>query len=96
MSNCPIFHLIDAIIEELSSQQLSYTCLSTRRRHSQIRNEDYGPSIFTCPAHTIDVRRERIPKTVKWKNVLIDYLRLDRTSSVCYPLLDNEHHHSPF
>ena len=23
--------------------------------HSQIRKEDHGPSIFTCPAHTIDV-----------------------------------------
>ena len=34
-------------------------CLSTRRRHSQIRNEDYGSFIFTCPAHTIDVRQNR-------------------------------------
>ena len=35
-------------------------CLSTRRRLSQIRKEDHGPSIFTCPAHTIDVRQNSL------------------------------------
>ena len=32
-------------------------CLSTTRRHSQIRKKDYDPSIFTCLSHTIDVLR---------------------------------------
>ena len=41
-------------------------CLSTRRRHSQISKEDHGSSIFTCPAHTIDVRQGRIPGPAKW------------------------------
>ena len=30
------------------------------------RKEDHGPSIFTCPAHTIDVRQERISSAPKW------------------------------
>ena len=32
-----------------------------RQRHSQICKEDYGRSIFTCIAHTINVRQDRIP-----------------------------------
>ena len=37
-----------------------------RRRHSQIRKEDQGPSIFTFPAHTTDVRQDSIPGAAKW------------------------------
>ena len=36
------------------------------RRHSQIRKKDQDPSIFICPARTIDVRQGRIPIATKW------------------------------
>ena len=73
-------------------------CLSTRRRHSQIRKEDHGRSIFTCPAHTINVRQDKIPSAVKWENVRIDQLRLpteDRTSGLCFPVLGSVQHRRP-
>ena len=47
-------------------------CLSTRRRHSQIRKEDPGASSFTCPAHTIDVCQDTLPSAAKWGNMRID------------------------
>ena len=40
-------------------------CLSTRRRHSQIRKYDHEPCSFTCPAHTVDVRQDIIPSDSK-------------------------------
>ena len=46
-------------------------CSSTRRRHSQIGKEDYGPSVFTYPAHRVDVRQHKIPSAAKWENVRI-------------------------
>ena len=33
--------------------------LWTRRGHSLIRKEDHGPSMSTCPTHTVDVRQCR-------------------------------------
>ena len=46
-------------------------CSSTRRRHSQIGKEDHGPSVFTYPAHRVDVRQDKIPSAAKWENVRI-------------------------
>ena len=34
---------------------------AAKRRHSQIRKKNQGPSIFTCPVHTINVHRDIIP-----------------------------------
>ena len=63
----------------------------TRQRHSQIRKEGRDPSIFTYPAHTIEVCRDKMLSAAKqWEHVRIHELRLpivDRTSSDCSPLL---------
>ena len=45
--------------------------LSTTRRHSQIRREDHGPSIFTCLA--INVRQDIISGAAKWENMRTDH-----------------------
>ena len=57
---------------------------------SYIRKEVHGPSIFTYPA--VDVRQDRIPSAgtmgncANWLNMSAT---VDRTSSVCSPLLDS-------
>ena len=62
-------------------------CLSTRH-HSQIRKEDNGQSIFTRPAHTVDVREEKVPSAPKWERCkLITY--------TCQPWIEHQYH-SPF
>ena len=38
----------------------------------EFRKDDLGPSICTCPAHTMDVRQDRIPSAAKWEHVRID------------------------
>ena len=37
--------------------------------HSDIHKKDHGSSIFTCPAHIIDVHQDRIPSTAILENV---------------------------
>ena len=44
----------------------------THSRHSHTRNKDDGLSIFTCPAHTMDIRQNRICSVAKWEHVRID------------------------
>ena len=39
--------------------------LSTRRCRLQIRKEDHGTLICTCPAHTVDSRQDRILSSAK-------------------------------
>ena len=46
-----------------------FFCLSTRRRHLQIRKDDH---VFTCTAYTIDVPQDRIPIAVNLGNVRMD------------------------
>ena len=53
----------------------------TRRRHSQIRKEDHGPSIFTCPAHTLDVRQDGVLNAAKMRKCEIDEQRLQNRGS---------------
>ena len=49
---------------------------------SQLRKEDPGCSIVTCPAHTSDVREDRMPCDAKWKTVPIDELRLPTVNQI--------------
>ena len=57
--------------------------LSTRQRHSQIRKEYHCPSHFTCPVHTIDVRRERNPSAAKINGKIYELI-----NGVCRPWIE--------
>ena len=55
-----------------NSQFFGIVLVPTIGRHSQMRKDDHDPSIFTCAAHTIDVRQYIIPSATKSENVRID------------------------
>ena len=50
---------------------LSSSGLSIRRHLYKFLRRSW-PFYFTCPAHTIDVRQDRIPSAAKCENVRID------------------------
>ena len=70
-----------AVVVVNNNNNFPICCLSTRR-HKKIGKKCYGPSIFTCTAHTIYVRHDRIPSTAKLEFVfvLINY--------VCQPWIE--------